>query len=43
MIGGSILIHIFACYFGLGVTFVLYRPRLNEGHVKENTSYQLDI
>ena len=41
--GGSILIHIFACYFGLGVTFVLYRPRLKEGHTKENTSYQSDI
>uniref|UniRef100_A0A3Q1G9W2 Rh50-like protein n=1 Tax=Acanthochromis polyacanthus TaxID=80966 RepID=A0A3Q1G9W2_9TELE len=41
--GGSILIHLFACYFGLGVTFVLYRPRLNEGHAKENTSYQSDI
>lgn len=41
--GGSILIHIFACYFGLGVTFVLYRPRLNEGHVKEVTSYHSDI
>ncbi|KAM9830183.1 rh50-like protein [Syngnathus typhle] len=41
--GGSILIHLFACYFGLGVTFVLYRPGLNEGHAKENTSYQSDI
>lgn len=41
--GGSILIHLFACYFGLGVTFVLYRPSLNEGHAKENTSYQSDI
>lgn len=41
--GGSILIHLFACYFGLGVTFMLYRPRLNEGHAKENTSYQSDI
>ncbi|XP_061591861.1 rh50-like protein [Cololabis saira] len=41
--GGSILIHIFACYFGLGVTFVLHRPGLNEGHAKENTSYQSDI
>ncbi|XP_056131050.1 rh50-like protein [Lampris incognitus] len=41
--GGSILIHLFACYFGLGVTFVLYRPHLNEGHAKENTSYQSDI
>ncbi|KAL1021549.1 hypothetical protein UPYG_G00014680 [Umbra pygmaea] len=41
--GGSILIHIFACYFGLGVTFVLYRPGLNDGHAKENTSYHSDI
>ncbi|XP_033943664.1 solute carrier family 12 member 5-like [Pseudochaenichthys georgianus] len=41
--GGSILIHLFACYFGLGVTFVLYRPHLNEGHAKANTSYQSDI
>ncbi|RVE70723.1 hypothetical protein OJAV_G00067110 [Oryzias javanicus] len=41
--GGSILIHLFACYFGLGVTFVLHRPSLNEGHAKENSSYQSDI
>ncbi|XP_032369261.1 rh50-like protein [Etheostoma spectabile] len=41
--GGTILIHLFACYFGLGVTFVLYRPSLNEGHSKEITSYHSDI
>ncbi|XP_061543447.1 ammonium transporter Rh type B-like [Phycodurus eques] len=41
--GGSILIHLFACYFGLGVTFVLYRPVLNSGHPKEITSYHSDI
>lgn len=41
--GGSILIHLFACYFGLGVTFVLYRPNLKNGHPKEVTSYQSDI
>lgn len=41
--GGSILIHLFACYFGLGVTFVLYRPSLNNGHPKETTSYNSDI
>ncbi|XP_037303782.2 ammonium transporter Rh type B-like [Pungitius pungitius] len=41
--GGSILIHLFACYFGLGVTFMLYRPSLNKGHSKEMTSYQSDI
>lgn len=41
--GGTILIHVFACYFGLGVTFVLYRPSLNNGHPKETTSYHSDI
>uniref|UniRef100_A0A673C018 Ammonium transporter AmtB-like domain-containing protein n=1 Tax=Sphaeramia orbicularis TaxID=375764 RepID=A0A673C018_9TELE len=41
--GGSILIHLFACYFGLGVTFMLYRPSLNDGHAKEITSYHSDI
>uniref|UniRef100_A0AAR2LVV0 Ammonium transporter AmtB-like domain-containing protein n=1 Tax=Pygocentrus nattereri TaxID=42514 RepID=A0AAR2LVV0_PYGNA len=41
--GGSILIHVFACYFGLGVTFILYRPSLNDGHSKECTSYQSDM
>ncbi|CAK6955767.1 ammonium transporter Rh type B-A-like [Scomber scombrus] len=41
--GGSILIHLFACYFGLGVTFVLYRPTLNQGHAKEITCYNSDI
>ncbi|KAF6735714.1 Ammonium transporter Rh type B [Oryzias melastigma] len=41
--GGTILIHLFACYFGLGVSFVLYRPSLNNGHPKEITSYHSDI
>ncbi|KAG7332158.1 hypothetical protein KOW79_003992 [Hemibagrus wyckioides] len=41
--GGSILIHLFACYFGLGVTFMLYRPDLNDGHPKEITSYNSDM
>ncbi|KAJ0064757.1 hypothetical protein NL108_013000 [Boleophthalmus pectinirostris] len=41
--GGSILIHVFACYFGLGVTFVLYRPQLSNGHAKESTSYHSDL
>lgn len=41
--GGTILIHLFACYFGLGVTFMLYRPSLNSGHAKETTSYNSDI
>ncbi|KAJ8358629.1 hypothetical protein SKAU_G00151540 [Synaphobranchus kaupii] len=41
--GGSILIHLFACYFGLAVTFVLFRPSLNDGHAKDVTCYQSDI
>lgn len=41
--GGTILIHLFACYFGLGVTFVLYRPSLSKGHDKEVSSYHSDI
>lgn len=41
--GCSILIHLFACYFGLGLTFVLYCPVLSKGHAKEITSYHSDI
>uniref|UniRef100_A0A3B1IIK1 Rh family B glycoprotein n=1 Tax=Astyanax mexicanus TaxID=7994 RepID=A0A3B1IIK1_ASTMX len=41
--GGSILVHLFACYFGLGTTFILYRPSLNKGHSKECTSYHSDM
>ncbi|KAM9813369.1 ammonium transporter Rh type B-like [Neosynchiropus ocellatus] len=41
--GGSILIHLYAAYFGLGVAFVLYRPSLNKGHRKELTSYNSDM
>lgn len=41
--GGSIVIHLFACFFGLGVTFILYRPNLKNGHPKEITSYESDM
>ncbi|XP_061115144.1 ammonium transporter Rh type A-like [Conger conger] len=41
--GGSILIHLFACYFGLGATFALYRPGLRDGHAKESSNYQSDV
>ncbi|KAM9475353.1 solute carrier family 12 member 5b isoform 3-T3 [Clarias gariepinus] len=41
--GGSILVHLFACYFGLGVTYILYRPDLNDGHSNEVTSYHSDL
>ncbi|XP_069739918.1 rh50-like protein [Narcine bancroftii] len=38
-VGGSIIIHLFACYFGLSVTAVLYRPGLKGGHKDEDADY----
>ncbi|XP_053104363.1 ammonium transporter Rh type A-like [Hemicordylus capensis] len=42
-VGGSITLHIFACYFGLGVSIALYRPGLRLGHPKEAPSYASDL
>ncbi|XP_077192002.1 ammonium transporter Rh type A-like isoform X2 [Paroedura picta] len=42
-IGGTITLHIFACYFGLGVSLALYRPGLQEGHPKAVPSYLSDF
>ncbi|XP_041060614.1 ammonium transporter Rh type C-like isoform X2 [Carcharodon carcharias] len=41
-VGGSITIHLFACYFGLSVTTVLYRPGLKDGHKDEGADYNSD-
>ncbi|GCB71145.1 rh50-like protein [Scyliorhinus torazame] len=41
-VGGSITIHLFACYFGLSVTTVLYRPGLKGGHKDEGADYNSD-
>ncbi|XP_054835340.1 ammonium transporter Rh type A-like [Eublepharis macularius] len=42
-VGGTITLHVFACYFGLGVSIALYRPGLQRGHPKENPSYLSDL
>uniref|UniRef100_H3A386 Rh50-like protein n=2 Tax=Latimeria chalumnae TaxID=7897 RepID=H3A386_LATCH len=42
-VGGSMVLHVFACYFGMSVTRVLYRPGLKDGHSKEKSSYQSDL
>eukprot|EP00062_Callorhinchus_milii_P002736 gi/632939284/ref/XP_007909476.1/ PREDICTED: ammonium transporter Rh type C-like [Callorhinchus milii] len=41
-VGGSVAIHLFACYFGLSVTAVLYRPGLKGGHKDEAPDYHSD-
>ncbi|XP_043946495.1 ammonium transporter Rh type A-like [Protopterus annectens] len=42
-VGGSIIIHVFAAFFGLTVTRVLYRSGLTQGHPKDGPSYQSDL
>ncbi|XP_042318369.1 ammonium transporter Rh type A-like [Sceloporus undulatus] len=42
-VGGTITLHIFACYFGLGASIALYRPGLELGHPKETPSYISDL
>ncbi|KAJ1122781.1 hypothetical protein NDU88_001265 [Pleurodeles waltl] len=42
-VSGTIAIHVFACYFGLGVTQILYRPHLKSGHPKEITTSMTDL
>ncbi|XP_062835140.1 ammonium transporter Rh type A-like [Anolis carolinensis] len=42
-VGGTITLHVFACYFGLGASIALYRPGLRLGHPKETPSYISDL
>jgi ammonium transporter Rh len=42
-IGGSMLVHIFACYFGMAVTFVLRRPEDTNNNPKEAPVYHSDL
>ena len=41
--GGSIIVHIFACYFGMAVTFVLRRPEDTKNNPKEIVVYHSDL
>ncbi|KAK3750085.1 hypothetical protein QZH41_017119, partial [Actinostola sp. cb2023] len=40
--GGSIVLHIFACYFGLGVAWMIYKE-YNDESGKDGPSYQSDM
>uniref|UniRef100_A0A8C6X299 Ammonium transporter AmtB-like domain-containing protein n=1 Tax=Naja naja TaxID=35670 RepID=A0A8C6X299_NAJNA len=42
-IGGSVTVHVFSCYFGLGASIALYRSGLQTGHPKETPSYISDL
>ncbi|CAJ0965967.1 unnamed protein product [Ranitomeya imitator] len=42
-VGGTVAIHIFSCYFGLGVSQILYQSSLRRGHVKETTTSNSDL
>ncbi|MEE6521320.1 hypothetical protein FKM82_019471 [Ascaphus truei] len=42
-VGGTVAIHIFSCYFGLGVSQILYRPGLRSGHAKETPTPNSDL
>ncbi|CAB4002428.1 ammonium transporter Rh type B [Paramuricea clavata] len=42
-IGGSMIVHMFACYFGMAVTFVLRRPEDTNNNPKEAPVYHSDL
>ncbi|XP_053549128.1 ammonium transporter Rh type A-like [Bombina bombina] len=42
-VGGTVAIHIFSCYFGLGVSQIMYRPALKTRHPKEETTPSSDL
>ncbi|XP_060119291.1 ammonium transporter Rh type A [Heteronotia binoei] len=41
--GASMTIHAFGAYFGLAVSFLLYRPGLKKGHENKGSSYNSDM
>uniref|UniRef100_A0A8D2IUW1 Ammonium transporter AmtB-like domain-containing protein n=1 Tax=Varanus komodoensis TaxID=61221 RepID=A0A8D2IUW1_VARKO len=42
-VGGTLTLHVFACYFGLGTTIALHWPALQLGHPKETPPYSSDL
>ncbi|XP_076980285.1 ammonium transporter Rh type C [Tamandua tetradactyla] len=41
--GGSMTIHTFGAYFGLTVTWILYRPNLDQSKERQSSVYQSDL
>ena len=41
--GGSMVIHCFGAYFGLGLAFVLQRPADTDNNPKEGSVYHSDL
>ncbi|KFZ52932.1 Ammonium transporter Rh type A, partial [Antrostomus carolinensis] len=42
-VGASMTIHAFGAYFGLAVTFILYRPGLKNKHQNDESTYHSDL
>ncbi|XP_039182880.1 ammonium transporter Rh type A-like [Crotalus tigris] len=42
-IGGTVTVHVFSCYFGLGASLALYRSGLQTRHPKDTPSYISDL
>ncbi|CAH2302961.1 ammonium transporter Rh type B-like [Pelobates cultripes] len=42
-VGGTVAIHVFSCYFGLGISRIFYHPELRVGHTKETTTPNSDL
>lgn len=41
--GGSMTIHTFGAYFGLTVTWILYRPNLYQSKERQSAVYHSDL
>ena len=42
-VGGSMAVHVFACYFGLTLSFIMRRPAESKNHPKEVAVYHSDM